>query len=98
MVARPRHGIRYPGPCRALCASAPSSVCQERVQLQRRWQYPDSQVQPIKPKHSRHAVVHAVEHREVNTSSYQYRFSVLTSLTSQMRGCGCTVAMAQLEK
>ncbi len=33
MVARPRHGIRDHGLCRALCAGIPSSVCQERVQL-----------------------------------------------------------------
>jgi hypothetical protein len=39
-----------------------------------------------------------VEHREVNTSSYQYRFSVLTSLTSQTHGRGCAVATAQLGK
>jgi len=58
-----------PSSCRALCAGVPSNVCQERVQLQRRWQYPDSQAQQVKPEHSRH-VVHAVEHREVNTSSY----------------------------
>ncbi len=70
MVAQPRRDIRDPGPCRALCAGVPSNVCQKQVQLQQRWQYPDSQAQPIKPEHSQHAVVHAVEHREVNTSSY----------------------------
>jgi hypothetical protein len=81
-----------------LCAGVPSNVCQKRVQLQRRWQYPDSQAQPIKPEHSRHAAVHAIEHHEVNTSSYQYRFSVLSFLTSQTRGRGCAVATAQLGK
>jgi len=98
MVARPHRSIPDPGSCRALCAGVPSSVCQERVQLQRRLQYPDSQAQPVKPEHNRHAAVHAVEHREINTSSYQNCFSVFTSLTSQMRGRDCAAATAQLGK